>query len=357
MPPKQAVAGSWASKKHFCDDCGHWIHGTRDIIRNHMNTPQHKQKHERRIREMVAQGRRDRGVAVGDLSELGLKMTAAEQKKNEKKAKQEEFLKKIQEQVEKKRESDAALLSKHKPVSYRDRMQSTQGKQKVWEIEIDDETGKACFVNKMTGERKFEVPFGLELSPSDEEVWEEAQMVDWRQMPDVHGLNTKIGEWEEVAPEETFLSKYAAKDEATPGTRDANSQDLSEESDESDQGPESVLYEKNPDEEMHKKYVQDQNDKFDKVLEESGGSISRAMDSLFTHAKDKSKLLVELAKRGIEVFDDEPDPNEQVNREYEAHRSVQTPNLEKPGVKGNLFKKKGLKSEIVKNNSLGVELD
>jgi hypothetical protein len=43
---------------------------------------------------------------------------------------------------------------------------------KVWELTIDDETGKLCFLNEVSGEKLFQIPVGLKLSKEDQELWQ-----------------------------------------------------------------------------------------------------------------------------------------------------------------------------------------
>jgi hypothetical protein len=38
----------------------------------------------------------------------------------------------------------------------------------------DTDTGKMCFFNKISKQKKFEKPFGLQLSTEDQRVWNEA---------------------------------------------------------------------------------------------------------------------------------------------------------------------------------------
>ena len=39
------------SRKFFCDDCGHWIEGSKDDLRNHNLTPMHRRNHDRKLKE------------------------------------------------------------------------------------------------------------------------------------------------------------------------------------------------------------------------------------------------------------------------------------------------------------------
>jgi hypothetical protein len=42
----------------------------------------------------------------------------------------------------------------------------------MWRIELCDETGKACFVNNVTGTKLYEKPIGFVLSESEQEKWD-----------------------------------------------------------------------------------------------------------------------------------------------------------------------------------------
>ena len=45
---------------------------------------------------------------------------------------------------------------------------------KVWQIMTDPESGKMCFFNNISKQKKFEKPFGLKLSETEQEMWDTA---------------------------------------------------------------------------------------------------------------------------------------------------------------------------------------
>lgn len=167
--------GAGERRKVWCDACGHWLEGRRDDIKNHYLTPLHKRKAERKLKEKHTDARRQKvkaGVATGDDLTIPMEKTPAEKKKEEKKKKMQDAIKRMAEKQNKKRESDAALMAKSVSL----KTIGGDGEQsKIWDIIIDDDTGKACFRNNLSGEKKFEKPFGLKLTEEEQEFWVRCQ--------------------------------------------------------------------------------------------------------------------------------------------------------------------------------------
>ena len=164
--------GAGEKRKVWCDACGHWLEGRREDIKHHYQTPLHKRKAERKLKDQHTDARRGKvraGVASGEDLEIPMEKTAAEKKKEEKKKKMKEAIKRMAEKQTKKRESDAALMAKS--VSLKT-IGGDGDQSKVWDIVIDDESGKACYMNKLSGEKKFEKPFGLKLTEDEQEFWD-----------------------------------------------------------------------------------------------------------------------------------------------------------------------------------------
>lgn len=73
----------------------------------------------------------------------------------------------------------------------------------VWEMMVDIESGKLCFLNKLSGDQVFKKPVGLKLSPQEQELWEEAEKNPGKKFRDPDApLETKnptgMGDWIEV---------------------------------------------------------------------------------------------------------------------------------------------------------------
>lgn len=96
-------------------------------------------------------------------------------------------------------------------------------------------------------------------------------------MPTAAGLNTKVGEWEEVRLQDSFFVKYGIDAE----------QDGSDQDDSAD-------------------YVKSQEEKFDQIFE-SEATLEKAIETV-VQGKDKSKHLLELAKRNIDLDFSKPEP-------------------------------------------------
>ena len=163
------------SRKFYCESCGHWIIGNKDDIKNHNGTAMHRKSYERKLKEQHLDSRRAKvraHVATQEDLSIPLEKTQAERKREEKKKKFEENLKRAQEAMKKKRESDSMLMAKS--ISLRG-VGGDSGQAPMWSITIDDDTGKACFLNSLSGEKKFEKPFGLVLDQEDQEFWERCQ--------------------------------------------------------------------------------------------------------------------------------------------------------------------------------------
>lgn len=47
----------------------------------------------------------------------------------------------------------------------------------MWKIDICEETGKPCFINKVTKMKFFQPPKGYVLSEEQKEEWEEVQKI------------------------------------------------------------------------------------------------------------------------------------------------------------------------------------
>lgn len=48
-------------------------------------------------------------------------------------------------------------------------------KKRVWDLVIDEGSGKIVFLNLLTGQQKDEKPYGLLLSKEDEELWQRSR--------------------------------------------------------------------------------------------------------------------------------------------------------------------------------------
>lgn len=125
-------------------------------------------------------------------------------------------------------------------------------------------------------------------------------------------MNTKVGEWQEVMPEEQFFNKYAVEEEED-------------------------------EDEMDEEFIRPQEDKFDRELEKAEGNIAIALESVIG-GKDKSKNFIELAKKNIDLDFAEDEQDLQYPPENESNL------LDKPV----MFKKKGgdnkKKRETIKVN-------
>lgn len=55
------------------------------------------------------------------------------------------------------------------------RFSATGKDKKVWDLVIDEDSGKVVFFNLLTGEKKDEKPFGLMLSKEDDELWQRSR--------------------------------------------------------------------------------------------------------------------------------------------------------------------------------------
>ena len=162
------------SRRFYCDACGHWVVGNRDDIKNHNGTAMHRKNYERKLKEQHMDARRNKmklHIASKDEMTIELEKTVGERKKEEKKKKFEERMKRAQEVMKKKKESDSMLMAK----SISMRGVGGEGGESIWRIEIDEETGKACFFNTLSGDRKFEKPFGLVLNEEDQEFWDQCK--------------------------------------------------------------------------------------------------------------------------------------------------------------------------------------
>ena len=162
-------------RKFWCDACSHWIEGTREDIKNHNGTALHRKATERKLKEKHADSRRQKvvaGAASGEEHLIPLEKTHGEKKKEEKKKKMMEAMKRVAEREAKKRDSDAALMAKSISLKA---IGGPADQGKIWEVVVDEESGKACFMNVLSGEKKFEKPFGLKLSEEDQEFWDRCQ--------------------------------------------------------------------------------------------------------------------------------------------------------------------------------------
>lgn len=77
---------------------------------------------------------------------------------------------------------------------------------KVWILEKEDDTGKLRFRNTITGKIHYEKPMGLMLEDYEEEAWEEYQQNPVENVD--KELVVKVGNWEVVKTEDTFLNKF-----------------------------------------------------------------------------------------------------------------------------------------------------
>ena len=68
----------------------------------------------------------------------------------------------------------------------------------MWKIDICEETGKPCFINRVTKAKLYEPPKGYVLSEEQQEEWEETIKI-CEEMPDPNLDEAgEVGMWEEV---------------------------------------------------------------------------------------------------------------------------------------------------------------
>jgi len=82
----------------------------------------------------------------------------------------------------------------------------------TWILIKDEDTGKLCFFNKISGNKHFERPRGVKLTPYEEKKWEDYQANPEQNLDvllDPTAAIGQVGQWEEVAVEEDFYAQNA----------------------------------------------------------------------------------------------------------------------------------------------------
>ena len=78
----------------------------------------------------------------------------------------------------------------------------------VWDLVVDDETNKLCYMNALSLEKKFTKPIGLTLSKEQTEYWEKNKDKTFEDEKTVRSgkeICANVGEWEEAKPYEDFF--------------------------------------------------------------------------------------------------------------------------------------------------------
>jgi len=95
-------------------------------------------------------------------------------------------------------------------ISFRPGEMGTPGD--TWILIKDEDTGKLCFYNKISGNKHFERPRGVKLTPYEEKKWEDYQANPEQNLDvllDPTAAMGQVGQWEEVAVEEDFYAQNA----------------------------------------------------------------------------------------------------------------------------------------------------
>eukprot|EP01017_Pseudomicrothorax_dubius_P009864 TRINITY_DN1343_c0_g5_i1.p1 TRINITY_DN1343_c0_g5~~TRINITY_DN1343_c0_g5_i1.p1 ORF type:complete len:239 (-),score=83.95 TRINITY_DN1343_c0_g5_i1:20-736(-) len=188
----------------------------------------------------------------------------------------------------------------------------------VWRLDFDPVSGKVCFINNISGEKRFEKPIGLKLTEWEQKIWEDAEKdkTEAFRPNDEKTLNPEyrgdIGGWQVVDESEDFFKKNAAPAEA----------EEDEEEDEEEEVEDDGMTGK---------------DMIDKWLDDTEG-----------HTNERSKLKVKheklkhLIEHNIEIDSNIPKPTFQKGKTTEK---VEAPTEVAPGE--SLFKKRKGKSSGV----------
>jgi hypothetical protein len=183
------------SKQHFkfyCEHCHHWVQGDKRDISTHNNSQKHRQRFQKALEQKNLNSARDRAkmgyTPENATPENPLGNTPASIYRDPKAEKKAEAQKKWE-------EIQAKRASQHleKQTKQKDRTLAAQGislkmssqiskKMKsgemgksmgqVWDIVVDDETQKICWMNALTLEKHFTKPIGLKISDEQSQLWE-----------------------------------------------------------------------------------------------------------------------------------------------------------------------------------------
>ncbi|CAD8140142.1 unnamed protein product [Paramecium pentaurelia] len=182
-------------RKKWCEVCKMLIPYTRAAIQDHENTAKHKKNKEYHLRDLNKKARiehKQQNKAYDSIPEISKGYKNKNQKKEEHnyhQAVENEYTGENQQQQSKVADQLGFFA---------------EGK--VWILEKEDDTGKLRFRNTITGKINYEKPMGLMLEDYEEEAWEEYQQNPVENVD--KELVVKVGNWEVVKTEDTFLNKF-----------------------------------------------------------------------------------------------------------------------------------------------------
>lgn len=222
--------------KFYCEHCHHWVQGDKKDISAHNNSQKHKRAHQRDLEKKQLEKKRENarlGIKLDDENDQSKKIKSQSEinlnlykdpKLEKKEEKKRKFLETQQRNEEKygnkgNNEDDATLAAQG--ISQKSqRFNRLNGLAKlgrnpvgnnIWSIVVDDETGKLCFMNALSLEKKFEKPMGLSITVEQNELWEKHkdEKFESETMTKSNELATKIGEWQEVDAHDNYFVKNA----------------------------------------------------------------------------------------------------------------------------------------------------
>ncbi|CAD8053671.1 unnamed protein product [Paramecium sonneborni] len=182
-------------RKKWCEVCKMLIPYTRAAIQDHENTAKHKKNKEQHLKELNKKARienKQQHKAYDSIAETSKSF------KNKKQKKEEHNYHQVV-------ENEYTGENQQEQQKVADQL-GFYAEGRVWILEREDDTGKLRFRNTITGIINYEKPIGLMLEDYEEEAWDEYQK---NPIPNVDkDLVVKVGQWEVVKTEDTFLNKF-----------------------------------------------------------------------------------------------------------------------------------------------------
>ena len=174
-----------AQHRYHCEYCKVFVVGDRSDIKNHNATAIHKKNYQADL-DAKHQAARKKKIESGyydDKQELLQEYAQGQDKKYQRKSKYEQNKQRNYEQRQannqKNSQDDNQLLNQavSKDTMFgKGKKKGSKGRgKKVWDLVIDDVSGKIVFLNVLTGEKRDEKPYGLALSPEDEDLWQRSR--------------------------------------------------------------------------------------------------------------------------------------------------------------------------------------
>ncbi|CAD8043294.1 unnamed protein product [Paramecium primaurelia] len=182
-------------RKKWCEVCKMLIPYTRAAIQDHENTAKHKKNKEYHLRDLNKKARiehKQQNKAYDSIPETSKGYKNKKQKKEEHNYHQNV-------------ENEYTGENQQQQSKVADQL-GFFAEGKVWILEKEDDTGKLRFRNTITGNINYEKPMGLMLEDYEEEAWEEYQQNPVENVD--KELVVKVGNWEVVKTEDTFLNKF-----------------------------------------------------------------------------------------------------------------------------------------------------